>query len=173
MEANSDGQRNVRDNRTDGQTGTRKLVWSPVDERDGGESCQLDENQVQSMDVTLDQKATTTTSTNNVQRNIGYLRKCDGHQAEQSDSMLPIEAMKYSVNMIADVSHQYEHYARKLLDRNKYVVKYFSTIRRGKKSETIEGIHMLMAAIPSELGCKEQTLDKLYACLHTDAEHIL
>ena len=32
---------------------------------------------------------------------------------------------------------------------------------------------MRMAAIPSELGCKEQTLDKLYACLHTDAQHII
>ena len=53
MEANTDEQRNVRDNKTDGQTGTRKLVWNPVDERDGEASYQLDGNQVQSMDVVI------------------------------------------------------------------------------------------------------------------------
>ena len=88
--------------------------------------------------------------------------------------MLPIEAMKYSVNMIADVSHQYEHYARKLWDRNKHVAKYFNTIRRGKKSETIEGTHMRMAAIPSELGCQEQTPDNLSRLsAHRCREHYL
>ena len=30
MEANTDGQRDVRGNTTDGQSGTRKLVWNPV-----------------------------------------------------------------------------------------------------------------------------------------------
>ena len=101
------------------------------------------------------------------------MRKFDGHQAEQADSMLPIEAMQYSVNKIGDVSPQCEHYAEKLWDRNKHVAKYFSMIRSGGESETITGTHMRMAAIPSELGCQEQTQDKLYAGLHTDAEHII
>ena len=40
--------------------------------------------------------------------------------------MLPAEAMKYSANTVADDSHQYEHYTRKLWDRNKCVAKHFS-----------------------------------------------
>ena len=51
--------------------------------------------------------------------------------------MLPIEAMKYSANTIADVSYQDEHYTRKLWDQDKCVAKHFSVIRRGKKSEAI------------------------------------
>ena len=51
--------------------------------------------------------------------------------------MLPIEAMKYSANTIAGVSHQYEHYAGKLWDRNKCVAKHFIEIRRVKKTEAI------------------------------------
>ena len=66
--------------------------------------------------------------------------------------MLPVEAMKYSANIIADVGHQYEHYIGKLSDRDKCVAKYFSVIRRGKKSETVDGTHVLLAAIPSEKG---------------------
>ena len=66
------------------------------------------------------------------------------------------------------------NYARKLWDRNKHVAKYFSTIRRGKKNETIEGTHMRMAAIPSELGCQEQMLDKLLRLsAHRCREHHL
>ena len=50
--------------------------------KDGGASSQLDENQLQTMDVSLDQKATTTaamqragtTATNNVESGIGDLR---------------------------------------------------------------------------------------------------
>ena len=57
------------------------------------------------MDVPLDQKATTT-ATNIVESGIGDLRSVAGHQAEQADSMLPIEAMNISANTIADVSHQ-------------------------------------------------------------------
>ena len=89
-------------------------------------------SQAQAIDVPLDQKATTT-ATNIVESGIGDLRSVAGHQAEQADSMLPIEAMNYSANTIADVSHQYEHYARKLWDRNKYATKHFSVIRRGRK----------------------------------------
>ena len=53
--------------------------------------------------------------------------------------MLPIDAMKYSVNTIADVSYQYEHYTGKLSDRDKCVAKHFSVIRGVKKSEAIDG----------------------------------
>ena len=60
--------------------------------------------------------------------------------------------MKYSANTIADVSYQHEHYTGKLWDRDKCVAKHFSVIRRGKKSEAIDGIHVCMAAIPSENG---------------------
>ena len=38
---------------TNDQAGTRKLVRNPVVERDGGASCQLDENQWQTVDVSL------------------------------------------------------------------------------------------------------------------------
>ena len=58
-------------------------------------------------------------------------RSVAGHQAEQADSMLPAEALKYSANTIGDVSHQYEHYNEKLWDRDKCVEKHFSLIRRG------------------------------------------
>ena len=40
----------------------------------------------------------------------------------------------------------------KLGDRDKCVAKHFSVIRRGKKSEAIDGIHVRMAAILSENG---------------------
>ena len=43
--------------------------------------------------------------------------------------MLPTEATKCSVNTMADVSHQYEQYAGKLLARNKCVAKHFSVER--------------------------------------------
>ena len=45
-------------NTTNDQTGTRKLERNPVVERDGGASCRLDENQLQTMDVSLNQNAT-------------------------------------------------------------------------------------------------------------------
>ena len=79
---------------------------------------------------------------------------------------------KNFVNTIADVSHQYEHYAGKLRDRNQCVAKHFSKIRRWKKNEAIEGTHMRVAAIPSEFGYQEQMLDKLHTDLYTDPEHI-
>ena len=60
--------------------------------------------------------------------------------------------MKYSVNSIADVSYQCEHYTGKLWDRDKCVAKHFSVIRRGKESEATDGTHVRMAAIPSENG---------------------
>ena len=66
--------------------------------------------------------------------------------------LLPIEAMKYSANTIAEVSYQCEHYTGKLWDRDKCVAKHFSVSRRGKKSETIEGTHVRLAASPSEKG---------------------
>ena len=46
-------------NTTNERTGTRKLVRNPVVERDGGASCQLDENQLQTMEALLNQNATT------------------------------------------------------------------------------------------------------------------
>ena len=60
MEANTDGQRDVRGNTTVGQTSSRKLVRNPDVERAGGAAPQPDVSQAQPMDVPLDQKATTT-----------------------------------------------------------------------------------------------------------------
>ena len=118
-------------NTTNDQVGTRNLLWNPVVERDGGASCQLDENQWQTMGVSPDQNATTNATkrrtetqltTNSVESYIGGLRNVAGHQAERADVLLPFEAMKYSANTIADVSHQYEHCEGKLGDRNKHDV---------------------------------------------------
>ena len=136
-------------------------------ERDGGASCQLDENQLQLMDVSLDQKATTTATkqragtqltTNNVGSGIGGLRSNAGHQAERTESMLTIEAMKKSsVNAIVDVSHKYDHYTRKLWDRDKYIAKrknefdqmeVLSVRRRVKKSRAADDTYVRMAADP-------------------------
>ena len=66
--------------------------------------------------------------------------------------MLPVEAMKYSAHIIADVGYQSEHYTGKLWYRNKCVAKNFNVIRRRKKSEPIDYMHGRMAAIPSEKG---------------------
>ena len=107
------------------------------------------------------QRAGTQLTTNNVESGIGDLRSVTGHQAARADSMLPVEATKYSWNTIADVGYQYEHYTGKLWDRNKCVAKrkkevdqmeVFSVIRRGKKSEAVDGTHVRLAAIPSEKG---------------------
>ena len=133
IEVNTDGQRDVRGNTTDGQPSTRKFARNPVVERGGGAAPQPDVSQAQPFDVPLDQMATAT-ATNNVESGIGDLRSVAGHQAEEADSMLPNDTMKYSANTTADVSHQCEHYAGKLQDRNKCVAKHFSVIRRGKKS---------------------------------------
>ena len=142
MEMNTDGTRDIGGNATNDQTGARKLVRNPVVESDGGASCQLDENQLQPMDVSLNRNATTTATkqragtqltTNNVESCIGGLRSVAGHQDERAESMLPIEAMKFSMNTVTDVSHQCEHYTGMLGDRDKHVAKYFGVIRRGKK----------------------------------------
>ena len=66
--------------------------------------------------------------------------------------MLPVEATKYSANTIANVNYQYEHYTGEWWDRDKCVAKHFSVIRREKKGEAADGIHVRMAAIPSENG---------------------
>ena len=63
----------------------------------------LKQSQLQSMKVSLERGGTTTAAiqrvgtqltTNNVESGIGGLRSVAGHQAEQADAMLPIEAMK-------------------------------------------------------------------------------
>ena len=86
------------------------------------------------MDASLDQNTTTTVTkqtaatqlaTNNVENGIGVSKSVAGHQSEQADSILSMEAMKYSANTIAEVSYQYEHYTRKLWDRDKCVAKHF------------------------------------------------
>ena len=61
------------------------------------------------MNVSL-QSAATHLTTNTVESGNGDLKRVAGHQAEQADSILPSEAVKYSSNTIADASHQYEHY---------------------------------------------------------------
>ena len=80
------------------------------------------------------------------------MRSVAGHQAERADSMLPVEATKYSANTIADVGYQYEHHTGMLWDRDKCVAKHFSVIRRRKNSDAVDGTHVRMAAIPSEEG---------------------
>ena len=92
-----------------------------VVDRAGGASPQLDEEQVQPMDVSLDQSATTSATLrraetqltpNTVEGYIGGLRSFDGHQAEQAQLMLAIEVAKdvFSVETIDHDSRQYDHY---------------------------------------------------------------
>ena len=94
-------------------------------------------DQLQTINVSLDQRNTTVATkqraatqwtTNKVEGGIGDLKRVAGHQAEQADLILPLEAMKCSVNTIADVSNQDEHYTRKVWDRDKCVAKHFSVI---------------------------------------------
>ena len=116
------------------------------------------------MDVSLDQKATTTATmqragtqltTDNVESCIDGWRNVARHQAERADVLLsPIEAMKYSTNTTADGSHQYEHCTQKLWDRNKYVAKHFSVIRREKKSEAL----MVLMCVWQRSHLKRETL---------------
>ena len=151
----------VRGNATNDQTGTRKLVPNPVVERDGEASDQLDENQVQPTDVSLNQNATRTVSkqragtqwtTSNVENWTGGLWNVVGHQAERGESMLSMETIKFSASTIADVSYQFQHYIGKLGDGNEHVAKHFGVIRRKKKSESIDGTKRRMAAVLIEAG---------------------
>ena len=48
-------------------------------------------------------RAATQLVTNNVESGIGDLKSVAGHQAEQADSLLTIEAMKYSANKTGEV----------------------------------------------------------------------
>ena len=75
------------------------------------------------MDVSLDQK-------NDVESGIGGSKSVAGHQAEQANSILSIEAMKCSANKTGEVSQQYEDYTEKLWDRDKCVAKHLNVIRR-------------------------------------------
>ena len=74
---------------------------------------------MQTRTVSLDSRTTTTAAKqraatqftrDNVESSIGDVKSFAGHQAEQADSMLPVEAMKYYANAIADAGHQYDHY---------------------------------------------------------------
>ena len=86
------------------------------------------------MDVSLDQKAATTATKEFagthldqqilLKADTGEFRSVAGHLAERADSMLPVDAMKYSANTIAHVGYQYEQYTRKLSNRNKCVAKH-------------------------------------------------
>ena len=93
------------------------------------------------MKVSLDRDVTATATiqrvgtqltTNNVESSIGSSRSVAGHQAEQADAMLPIEAMKSSANTITEVSPQYEHHTGKLWDRDKCIAKAFQCNPTGK-----------------------------------------
>ena len=75
---------------------TRKLVRNPVGERAGGAAPQPDVSQARPMDVSLDQKATTTDTkertatqltSGNVEIGICDLRSIVGHQAERADDV--------------------------------------------------------------------------------------
>ena len=133
-----------------------------VVERAGGASPQLDEEQVQPMDVSLDQSVTTSATKrraetqltlNSVEGYTGGLRSFDGRQAEQVQEMLAMVVAKdeFSVDTIDDDSRQFDHYTGKLLDRDKYIterekeldqVEAYCVIRRVKKSEAIDGTHV-------------------------------
>ena len=135
-----------------------------VVERAGGASPQLDEEQVQPMDVSLDQSVTasatkrraeTQLTLNSVEGYTGGLRSFDGRQAEQAQEVLAMVVAKdeFSVDTIDDDSHQYDHYTGKLLDRDKYIaerekeldqVEAYCVIRRVKKSEAIDVTHVRM-----------------------------
>ena len=93
MEVNTDGQRDVRGNTTDGQTSTRKLVRNPVVEKGWRGSASAGRESSATQKCVAGSKATTT-ATNNVESGIGDLRSVAGHQAERPESMLPVEAMK-------------------------------------------------------------------------------
>ena len=119
------------------------------------------------MDVSLDQSATTCATMrraetqltpNTVEGYIGGLRSFDGHQAEQAQLMLAIEVAKdeFSVDTIDDDSRQYDHFSRKLLDRDNHIaerkkeldqVEAHCVVRRVKKSETMDGTHVRMKEI--------------------------
>ena len=114
-------------------------------ERDGGASCQLDQK---TTTTATKQRAVTQLTTTNFQCGIGGLRSVAGHHAERADSMLPAEAMMYSANTIADVSHQYEHHTGKVVGRDKCVAKHVSVIRRVKKSEAIDGTQVAFDSDP-------------------------
>ena len=72
-------------------------------------------------------------------------------QPEQADWISPIETIKEPFgNKVKDVSHQYDRYAGKLRDQDKYIegefdqMKGFSAIRRVKRSEVIDSDHVRM-----------------------------
>ena len=143
-----------------------------VVERAGGASPQLDEEQVQPMDVSLDQSATTGAAKRRAETPltphsgegcIGGLRSFDGYQAEQPQLMLAIEVAKdeFSVDTIDDDRRRYDYSSGKLLDRDKYIaggkkelnqMEAFGVIRRVKKSEATDGTHVRMKVIASEKG---------------------
>ena len=87
----------------------------------GGASPQLDEDQVQPMDVSLDQSATATKrraetqlTPNSVEGFSGGLRSFDGHQADQAHLIsLIVEAAKdeFSVDTIDDDCRRYDYYS--------------------------------------------------------------
>ena len=130
MEANTDGQRDVGGTTTNDRTGTRKLVWSPGVKRAGGAACQLDENQ----DVSLKQNTTM------IAAKLRVRTLSTANSAEEDGS----------VGLRGFYGHQ---------DRDKHVAKHFSMIRRGKKSEAINGTKRCMVAILSEA----RNLEKLDA----------
>ena len=83
-----------------GQLAAMEVSTDPVVERVGGAAPQLDEKQLQPMEVSLDQRATTgatkrTAETqltpNTVEGYIGGLRSFDGHQDVQTNVMSAIE----------------------------------------------------------------------------------
>ena len=100
-----------------------------VVESAGGTSPQLDQEQVQQMDVSLNQNAKTSdtirrTETqltpNNFESSIGGLRSFDGHQAEQAHLLLASDVARdeFSVDTIDDESRRYDYHTRKVLDRD-------------------------------------------------------
>ena len=124
-----------------------------VVERADGASRQLDENQNVTTGATK-QRAGTQLTPNNVEGCVGCLRSFDGHQAEQADWMLSVEAIKKSsANTTDDVSHRYDSHTGKLRNRDYYIARrkeefdemeVFSGFRRVKKSEAIDGAHVRM-----------------------------
>ena len=149
-----------------------RVSTDQVVERAGAASPQLDEEQVQHMDVSLDQsdttgatkrRAETQFSPHSVEGCIGGLRSFDGHQAEQAQLMLAIEVAKdeCSLDTIDVDSRSCDYYTGKLLDGDKYIagrkeeldqLEAFGVIRHVQKSEATDGTHVRIKVIASKKG---------------------
>ena len=146
---------NVRVSEPGGQPAAMEVNTDPVVERAVGAAPQPDVSQVQPMEVSLEQRATTGSTKraaetqltpNTVEGYIGGLRSFDRHQAEQAHLLSAIEVTKddFSVDTIDDDSRRYDYYTRELLGRKRELDQLEScgVIRRVKESGATDGAHV-------------------------------